>query len=152
MKKSIFPPLHIAAVRICIAGICAITSMNLQAEPNQVGRYSMLATTPTKAQVDLLKTIVMIKFPEQIQTLGEAVRHLLQHSGYRLAKTESMHPDADRLFALPLPDIHRSLGPMPLRTALETLAGPAFVLVEDPVHRLVAFDSCTQDQPMSVQR
>ena len=46
------------------------------------------------------------------------------------------------LFALPLPEVHRQLGPMSLQQALETLAGPAFQLVEDPVHRLVAFERC----------
>ena len=29
-----------------------------------------------------------------------------------------------------------------LRDALETLAGPAFYLVQDPVHRLVTFERC----------
>jgi type IV pili sensor histidine kinase/response regulator len=46
------------------------------------------------------------------------------------------------LFGLPLPEAHRALGPMPLRLALTTLAGPAFVLVEDSVHRLVSFERC----------
>jgi type IV pili sensor histidine kinase/response regulator len=53
-----------------------------------------------------------------------------------------MEQDTLDLFALPLPDAHRSLGPMPLQTALETLTGPAFRLVEDPVHRLLTFERC----------
>jgi type IV pili sensor histidine kinase/response regulator len=35
---------------------------------------------------------------------------------------------------------------MPLKRALETLAGPAFRLVEDPVHRLVAFERCEMER------
>ena len=31
---------------------------------------------------------------------------------------------------------------MPLQDALETLGGPAFRLVEDPLHRLVSFERC----------
>ena len=31
---------------------------------------------------------------------------------------------------------------MPLHDALETLGGPAFRLVEDPLHRLVSFERC----------
>ncbi|MCB1871754.1 MAG: hypothetical protein KDI49_07080, partial [Gammaproteobacteria bacterium] len=81
-----------------------------------------------------------------IQTLGEAVRYLLQRSGYRLAKIESTGPDTVTLFALPLPVVHRSLGPMTLRDALKTLAGPTFNLVQDPVHRLVTFERCSPDQ------
>ncbi len=47
------------------------------------------------------------------------------------------------MFALPLPAVHRSLGPMTLRDALKTLAGPAFNLVQDPVHRLITFERCS---------
>jgi len=32
-----------------------------------------------------------------------------------------------------------------LKRALETLVGPAFYLVEDPMHRLVAFERCTME-------
>jgi type IV pili sensor histidine kinase/response regulator len=36
---------------------------------------------------------------------------------------------------------------MSLQSALETLAGPAFRLVEDPVHRLVTFERCGLIEP-----
>ena len=35
---------------------------------------------------------------------------------------------------------------MTLREALETLAGPAFHLVQDPVHRLITFEQCAVKQ------
>jgi type IV pili sensor histidine kinase/response regulator len=88
-----------------------------------------------------------VRFPERIQTVGEAVRYLLQRSGYRLATADSIGPDTAALFALPLPAVHQSLGPMTLRDALETLAGPAFHLVQDPVHRLITFERCAVDRP-----
>jgi len=147
MKRSTFyhnPPA--TAIAICIAGLCTLASLNLQADQAQVGRYSVIAAVPTEAQADLLATALTIRFPERIQTLGEAVRYLLQRSGYRLAKTESIGPETVTLFALPLPAVHRSLGPMTLRAALETLAGPAFNLVQDPVHRLVTFERCSTDR------
>ena len=106
----------------------------------------MIAAVPTEAQADLLATTLTIRFPERIRTLGEAVRYLLQRSGYRLAKVQSIGPDTVTLFALPLPAVHRNLGPMTLRDALETLAGPAFNLVQDPVHRLVTFERCSTDR------
>ena len=123
-----------------------LLSPNLQADDAQVGRYSVIGAVPTEAQADLLATTLTIRFPERIQSLVEAVRYLLQRSGYRLAKAESMGPETADLFALPLPAVHRSLGPMTLRDALETLAGPAFNLVQDPVHRLVAFERCLLDR------
>jgi type IV pili sensor histidine kinase/response regulator len=143
MKRPTFystPPAM--AIAICIAGLCALTSLNLRADDAQVGRYSVLAAVPTEAQTDLLATTLIIRFPDRIQTLGEAVQYLLQRSGYRLAKLDSIGQDTVKLFALPLPAVHRSLGPMMLRTALETLAGQAFNLVQDPVHRLVTFERC----------
>ena len=147
MKRSIFNPPHpVAALAIWVAGICALASVNLQADDVQVGRYSMIAATPTEAQADLLSTTMTVRFPERIQTLGEAARYLLQRSGYRLATAESIGPDTAALFALPLPAVHRSLGPMTLRDALETLAGPAFNLVQDPVHRLITFERCAVDR------
>ena len=147
MKRSIFYPKSPAtAIAVCIAGLCTLASVNLKADDAQVGRYSVIAAVPTKAQADLLATTLTIRFPEGIQTLGEAVRYLLQRSGYRLAKIESTGPDTVTLFALPLPVVHRSLGPMTLRDALKTLAGPTFNLVQDPVHRLVTFERCSPDQ------
>ena len=131
---------------ICAVGICTVASMNLQAKDLQVGRYSLFATTPTQAQAELLATTMAVQFPNRIQGVGEAVRYLLQRSGYRLANIEAIGPDTAALFALPLPAVHRSLGPMMLRDALETLAGPAFQLVQDPAHRLVTFERCMGQQ------
>ncbi len=143
MKKSILNPAHpVTAIAICVAGICTLASVNLQAKDLQVGRYSTLAASPTEAQAELLATTMTVRFPDRIRVVGEAVRYLLQRSGYRLANDESTGPDTTALFMLPLPAVHRTLGPMTLREALETLAGPAFHLVEDPVHRLVTFERC----------
>ena len=144
MKRSIFHPTHpVAAVAICLAGICSVASVNLQANDIQTGRYSLFAATPTEAQADPLQAMITMQFPDRVITVGGAIQHLLQQSGYRLAGTDTTGPAAAYLMALPLPAVHRSLGPLPLKRALETLAGPAFYLVEDPVHRLVAFERCT---------
>ena len=146
MKRSIFHPTHpVAAVAICIAGICTVASVNLQANDLQVARCSLFATTPTKAQADPLQAIITVQLPDRVRTVGDAVKHLLQQSGYRLAGSEASGPASAYLMALPLPAVHRRVGPMPLERALETLVGPAFHLVEDPVHRLVAFERCAME-------
>ena len=147
MRRSIIHPAHpVAATAICIAGICLVASVNLQANDIQTGRYSMFTMAPTQAQAELLEATVTVQLPARIQTIGEAVRYLLQRSGYRLAAIESTDPDTLALFALPLPAVHRHLGPMSLRDALKTLAGPAFHLVQDPVHRLITFARCVPEQ------
>ena len=48
MKRSIFYPNSPAtAIAICIAGLCTLASLNLQADDAQVGRYSVIAAVPT---------------------------------------------------------------------------------------------------------
>lgn len=114
----------------------------------QVGRYATVRAVPTPEQRDLLVAQISLSFPESVVTVGEAVHHLLQPSGYRLSPQYAAEPSRHGLLNLPLPAPHRTLGPMPLRTALETLAGSSFRLVEDPVHRLVSFERCTPDRYM----
>lgn len=139
MKRSIFHPTHpVAATAICLVG-----SMNLQANDVQVGRYSLLSATLTEAQANLLATIITVSFPERIVTVGEAVQYLLQRSGYRLATAPVTTPETAELLTLPLPAVHRQLGPITLTQALETLVGPVFRLIHDPVHRLISFELCT---------
>ena len=147
MKRWFIHPAHSGAVTaICIAGICTVACLSVHASDIQSGRYSTYSAAPTQAQVNLLEAIVAVQLPARIQTIGEAVRYLLQRSGYRLAATESTAPETLALFALTLPAVHRHLGPMTLRDALETLAGPAFHLVQDPVHRLITFEQCAVKQ------
>ena len=104
----------IFAITVCMASPYLAMSPQLQASEVQVGRYSMFSATPTVAQKDILATALTVQFPERIQTVGEAIRYLLQRSGYRLASAEAIGPDTVSLFALPLPAVHRSLGPMTL--------------------------------------
>lgn len=125
-----------------VVGACVIVSPPLHASEVQVGRYSALRALPTVAQADLLSTTITARFPERIQTVGEAVRYLLQRSGYRLADHHVANSVTADLPGLPLPTVHRNLGPITLQQALETLIGPVFRLVLDPVHRLIAFELC----------
>jgi len=112
----------------------------------------MLSATPTDAQADLLATTIKVQIPERIQTVGEAIGYLLLRSGFRLADPRAMSPQALALFELPLPAVHRSLGPITLRQGLATLAGPTFQLVQDPVHRLIAFELCSLNGSVEVTR
>jgi len=114
-----------------VMGACIAISSQLHASEVQVGRYSALRAMPTVAQADLLSTTITIRFPERIQTLGEAVHYLLQRSGYRLADHDAANPVTAELLALSLPAVHRNLGPILLKQALE-----------DPVHRLISFELC----------
>ena len=109
-------------------------------QSTQIGRYTVVSATPTLEQENILSVIITVSMPEPIQTVGDAIQHLLNLSGYQLARFDAQGPEVLQLLNLPLPTIHRKLGPMPLQQALLTLASPAFRLHTDPVHRLIAYD------------
>ena len=106
----------------------------------QVGRYQSTALNPSDEQIDLLSTVVDIEFPEEINTLGQAIAHLLNGSGYRLLSAKLAEPNRSHLFAMPLPTVQRQLGPLRLRQALQLLGGRAHRLVVQPRYRLVSFE------------
>ncbi|MBT3724662.1 MAG: pili assembly chaperone [Gammaproteobacteria bacterium] len=109
-------------------------------EDYKVGRYSSIMTKPTNAQMDLLAVIVEIYFPMSVDTVGSALDIMLINSGFRLADPSAVDPNLSILLNSPLPNIHRSLGPVSLRTALKTLSGSSWDLIIDPVHRLISFE------------
>ncbi len=120
-----------------------IVTMPVQAnEEVQVGRYSSIQPVPTESQEDVFQTIATIEFPDVIGTVGDAIRFSIQDQGFRLASPQSVDERMEILLDLPLPKAHRRLGPMPLKSTLETLAGPVWRVVQDPVHRLVGFELC----------
>jgi len=106
----------------------------------QTDRYSAVEAEPTVSQISPLQTIVTIKYPRQINTVGQAITYTLKRSGYRLASQQAQDPMMAILMHLPLPAVHRYLGPMTVKQVLNVLSGEVFVLVIDPVHRYVSFD------------
>jgi len=112
----------------------------------RVGRYSQLASVPKPGQANPLQTIISLIFPGQIRTVGAALNHILARSGWALAPTQASDPTIPYLMSLPLPESQRSLGPIALFDALALLCGEAYVIVVDPVNRLV---SCELRAPYS---
>ena len=102
------------------------------------GRYTLVELTPTAAQRDLLLQTIDVFMPEDARaTVGDGLRHVLKRSGYQLCETPSA---VTELYALPLPAAHLHLGPMTLRDALLTLAGPAWELHADERARQICFE------------
>lgn len=101
------------------------------------GRYTLVELAPTAAQRDLLLQVVDVVLPEDARaTVGDGLQHVLKRSGYQLCETA--HAVID-LYSLPLPAAHLHLGPLTLRDALLTLAGPAWDLQVDDRARKVCF-------------
>lgn len=100
------------------------------------GRYTLVELTPAAAQQDLLLQVVDVSIPGTLHAnVGDALRHVLQRSGYQLCSGR----DTDALSGLPLPAAHYHLGPLQLRDALLTLAGPTRALHVDHTTRSVCF-------------
>lgn len=101
------------------------------------GRYTLAELTPQPPQRDLLQQVIEVAMPAAPgATVGDAMRHVLARTGYRLCDT----PAAASLYSLPLPAAHLRLGPLMLRDALRVLAGPAWTLLVDDVGREVCFE------------
>ncbi|MDQ2483047.1 PilL N-terminal domain-containing protein [Pseudomonas putida] len=102
------------------------------------GRYTLVELAPTAAQRDLLLQTIDVSVPEDARaTVGDGLRHVLKRSGYQLCETAHA---VIELYALPLPAAHLHLGPMTLRDALLTLAGPTWELHADDRTRQICFE------------
>ncbi len=112
----------------------------LASEANmQTGRYLSVTNKPLHEQQDLLSQIYQVHFPKEVQTVGDAIRYLLHYSGYSLVDEAHQTDALKNTLTKPLPLIDRNFGPMSLRDALVTLAGPAFTLMSDSLNREVNF-------------
>lgn len=101
-------------------------------------RYTLVELEPTTAQRDLLLQVVDVSMPDTLHaSVGDGLRHMLQRSGYQLCDGQ----ETTVLNDLPLPAAHYHLGPLQLRDALVTLAGPERTLQVDHAKRRVCFDS-----------
>lgn len=102
------------------------------------GRYTLVSTEPTTEQRDLLAQIIDVSIPSNLNpSVQEAMHYVLQRSGYALCPAAE---PVKVLFTRPLPAAHYRLGPIPLRRALQVLAGPAWQLTTDEVGRSVCFE------------
>lgn len=105
----------------------------------QVARYSSISNKPTLGQRNLLEQTIHIRFSQKIQTIGQAIEHVLHPTGYSLIPTHALHPQVQSLLSQPLPLVDQELGPMRLNEALRVIVGPAFDVLHDPLHRLISF-------------
>ncbi|MBV2079664.1 MULTISPECIES: PilL N-terminal domain-containing protein [Pseudomonas] len=102
------------------------------------GRYTLVSTEPTTEQRDLLAQIIEVNIPSSLNpSVQDALQYVLLRSGYALCPVTAT---VKVLFTRPLPAAHYRLGPIPLRRALQVLAGPAWQLTTDEVSRSVCFE------------
>ena len=100
-------------------------------------RYTLVNTQPTLEQRQPLYQLINVQIaPALHANVGEALRHVLQRSGYSLCPDSAA---VDRLFNRPLPAVHHQLGPISLLDALTIIGGPAWRINIDPIDRIVCY-------------
>lgn len=107
-------------------------------------RYLSVQVGPEDAQTDLLQSIIDIRVPEKITTVGGALDYLLRPYGFQLDDSHEAdeQPEAGEqylLLVLTLPEPHRNLESMTLMDALATLGGKSFRPLINPVKRSVSY-------------
>lgn len=126
---------------VFVGAYIVLNALANASESIRVDRYTTINAIPQKVELDPLSVVVTLKLPENIINVGGAVKYALKRSGYTLANEKSLDKVFLELAKKPIPHIHRTLSTMTLRNVLKVLAGESYVLVEDPVNRLVALDS-----------
>lgn len=104
-------------------------------------RYTLASTTPLLEQREPMVAIVHMRFAQDVGSVGQATRELLEGSGYRLLPSSDSRAELQDsiLMAQMLPAVHREIGPVTLLDALAILGGRAWQVNVDHVYRLVWF-------------
>lgn len=105
-----------------------------------VDRYATVSNKPLAAQVNPLQAVQQVHFPQQVQTIGEAIEHWMKYSGYHLAPANKQQDSLNTILKQPLPQVDRNLGPMSVAKGLTVLVGQhLFSLKHDDLLREVNF-------------
>jgi type IV pili sensor histidine kinase/response regulator len=135
--RFIFSAVKTSLLAIGLCGLCSHALADANNMP--IGRYLSVGNRPQASQLDLLAQIIQVRFPQNVQTIGGAMNYILRLSGYSLTPFDQLTNVFKTTLGKPLPAVDRNFGPMSLKDALITLAGPAFYLEQDPLNRTVAF-------------
>lgn len=119
----------------------AIAGLTEAQNITQIGRYVTVANKPQAAQINPLLTVVQVHFPQEIETVGDAIDYWIAYSGYKLVSADKQSAALSEVLKQKLPQSDRSLGPLTIQDGLRVLVGQdVFELACDPLHRLVSFD------------
>ncbi len=129
--------MHSIQLKFLLAAACLMTLATYAAaadsEPH--ARYTLHALSPRSDQVDLLSAVIETQFPKQVHTVSDSIDYILHRSGYQHLATR----DIEQSLQLPLPTSHRKIGPIDIRSALQTIVGNSWRLREDRRRRVIWF-------------
>ncbi|SSC09273.1 PilL [bacterium endosymbiont of Bathymodiolus sp. 5 South] len=99
----------------------------------QIDRYTIINKIETPAQANLLSVVISVKFAQHVITVKQAIEELLVKSGYDL----DSNYESEKINNFKLPEVHREIGPIPLKRAIKVLLGPAWDLQVDEISRSI---------------
>lgn len=106
-------------------------------EAARTDRYTLTRIEATTDQQRPLMAITTLSFGREVLTVGDAIKETLMGSGFQWQSPDNQ----DQLLnSLPLPAVVREMGPIRLADALQTIAGEAWQLRTDNLHRVVWFE------------
>ncbi|AMQ28351.1 TPA: hypothetical protein KKX32_000334 [Legionella pneumophila] len=128
-------------VRLSMISVLSVAAFySIAANVTQINRYATVANKPLAAQVNPLLAVQQVHFPQEVQTIGQALEWWLKFSGFSLVSKEKQPENLQIVMQQPLPQIDRNLGPLTVKDGLEVLVGQqSFALIEDPLLRQVNF-------------
>ena len=104
----------------------------------QVGRYTVVPSTPSDKVIEPLLVIAKLTFPRQtVVTIGDAINYVLMRTGYRLTDDVALGESAKTFLALPIPENQRVIGPYQVQNILAVLIGKSWALTVDHRNRVV---------------
>lgn len=89
--------------------------------------------------IDPLSLYARTAWPEDVKTVADAARYLLEPSGYRLVTNYPAPSEAIKLASRNIPPIAKLHRTMPIIDALQLLAGEGNYVIVDHNHHLVSF-------------
>lgn len=92
-----------------------------------------------KIEINPLSLHVRTVYPEDVKTVGDAARYLLEPTGYRLVVDYPAPTDSVRLVERKVPPIAKIHRTMPVLDALQILIGSDNWIVVDRNHKLISF-------------
>ncbi|HAT2073483.1 TPA: hypothetical protein JBF42_02310 [Legionella pneumophila] len=123
-----------------ISVLSVLACSSLAANVTQINRYATVANKPLAAQINPLLAVQQVHFPQEVQTIGQAIEWWLRFSGFSLISKEKQPESLQAVMRQALPQIDRTLGPLTVKDGLEVLVGQqSFTLIEDPLLRQVNF-------------
>ena len=128
------------AVFFCISFLMETNVFADSAPDISIGRYLTVADAPATEQLYPLRQQRQVHFPANVTTIGDALSSWLQFSSYRLLSEEAMSESIASIMSLPLSESDRILGPLSLLKGIQALVGDTYIVVIDPVHRLISFE------------